>query len=71
MQLKDDVSDEDNTNQSISRSQASEDEISGIHCDNRTSDLAEAGEIADQAFPVRRTAIIRLYINGTKNITNT
>ena len=53
--MKDDVSDKDNTNQPNSRSQASEDELPGMNRDNMTSDLAEAGEIADQAFSVRRT----------------
>ena len=55
LQIKDDVSDKDNTNQPNSRSQASEDELPGMNRDNMTSDLAEAGEIADQAFSVRRT----------------
>ena len=68
--MKDDVSDKDNTNEPNSRSQACEDEIPNKNCDNSTCDLAEAGEIAAQAFPVRRMTIIEIYINR-KNITNT
>ena len=65
--MKDDVSDKDNTNEPNSRSEAREDELPGMNCDNRTSDLAEAGEIASQAFPVRRITTIKLYINSMKN----
>ena len=69
--MKDDVSDKDNTNEPDSRSQAREDEIPDKNCDNSTCDLAEAGVIADHDFPVRRMTIIEIYINRTKNITNT
>ena len=65
--MKDDVSDKDNTNQPNSRSHAREDEIPVQNCDNRTSDRAEAGEIADQDLTVRRMTMIKLYINRTKN----
>ena len=61
--MKLDVNEEDNTNQSNSRPNDREDEITSQNDDNLTRDILDAEDIASQSSEVRQMTITRQYIH--------
>ena len=56
------INEDDNTNQSNSRPNDHEDEITSQNDDNLTRDILDAEDIASQASEVRQMTITRQYI---------